>query len=94
MIIEYPWLVRYQLSLLNSSESLKIINILKAPAYDKIYITCSKTSWGQAVMNEINKLLPGMRHQFNRYIEAWLSEGEISAYRQHISIQNKNGWDG
>ncbi len=84
MIVEYPWLVRYQLSRLNTSTPLQKISLLKAPGYDKTYVTCPKTAWGQTVIDEVNKLIPSLRHQFSLYLEEWLTEDEITEYRQFI----------
>lgn len=85
MIVEYPWLVRYQLSRLNTSIPLQKISLLEAPAYDKTYVTCPKTSWGQTVIHEVNKLMPSLRHQFSLYMEEWLNEDEVTEYRQFLS---------
>jgi len=82
MILEFPWLINYELQKLHLPPELLKIEITDAPRYDPAYIACSKNAWGVKIITAINPLLAPLRHQTISNLEHWLLPEEIAGYRR------------
>lgn len=80
MLLGFPWVINYEMNLLDIGTPLTKILLTDVPQYDATFVACADTPLGRAAVSAIDNISPSVHDRVKGLLSHWLTEKENQEY--------------
>lgn len=80
MVLGFPWVINYEVNLLEVSTELIKVPLQDMPPYETVFVACADTPLGRAAVAAINNISPPVHTRVKGLLSPWLTDEENQSY--------------